>query len=172
MLKFKTKTFHTTPDATHANVRDFTIRLIKALYEEIYDVVYSEVYTYYDDDTEVSSETEYDIYYCHLCTRGMKREDHGIVTRHGIINSISPWNEHAWDCLKQPPILPNVPLHHDGRSGRFKHDYFFEVEVVDEDGDRIGSHIFVLNSARLTKELDLLEKMKDTSNPIPKQFTI
>ena len=172
MLKFDTKTFHTTPDATHKNIRDFTVRLIKALYEEVEGIVYSEVFSYYEDDAEVSYDTEFDIYNCFICVRGMKREDYGIITRHGIVNSIHPYNDHARDCLKKKPILPNVPLYPDGRGGKFKNDYFFEIEIVDEDGDRIGGHVFVLNSKRLTKELELLEKMKDTSNPIPKQFTI
>lgn len=170
-MKFKTKTFKTTPDATHANIRDFTLLLIKVLYEEVEGVMSAELFDFYDG-CETSESTQYMVYNNFLCVGNMKREDHGVVTRHGIVNSIHPWNDHAWACLKRQPILPNVPLFRDGRNGKFKNDYFFELTILDEDGELVGRNIFVLNSQRLTKLLTLYEKMKDETEPIPKQFTI
>lgn len=172
MIKFDTKTFKTNDQATHENISSFLLLLIKTLYEEVSGIMAAEIFDLIDDDCEYAESTEFDVYSRYFCVRDMKREDNGVITRHGIVNSIHPFNTHAYNCMKQPPIIPNVPLHKDGRSGRYTNDYFFELEVVDEDEERIGSYLFVLNSARLSKLLKLYAQMQDPTSPIPKKITI
>jgi hypothetical protein len=168
MIKFETKTFHTSDGATHDSVRRDIVTILKSVYADVVSAASQEVIAYFEANG-VGDTEPYDLYFNYRCVSGMKREDAGIITQHGIINSLHPYNNHP----HQPHdmVVPCVPLFMDGRRG-FANDFYFETEVSDADGERLGSWWWVLNSKRARKLHDLYEKLDDPLAKIPKRFTV
>jgi hypothetical protein len=176
MLKFKTHTFNVpaswTREQLQRNIRSGLVYLAVEVKGYAYREAYDFVTSHYEVDEAVD---DYALYDSCKCTRGMKREDRGIVTRHGIINSLHCYNDRARDRVHHgEPVLPGVELYHDTRGGKFAHDYYFKTTCPAPDGEDydLAELLWVLNSRRVTKMLEYYNDLNMSSCPMPKKLVI
>lgn len=133
-------------------------RAIREIYREVegaaadeYAEWYEAVYPYVD---------AYEFYAEHRIHRGQPRECTGLVTPHGVVNTISPANEHAWRVRDGETVLPGIELWHDGTCRAYRHDFFLDVIVLDG-GVEVDRVHLVLRSPELTGLVEALRGSRD-----------
>lgn len=98
---------------------------------------------------------DYEFYLMHRIYGGTPRKETGIATRHGVVNTIHPDNEHAAAVRRGPTVLPDIELWRDGSCRAYRDDYFFDVVAYDGT-EEVGRVHCVLQSPSLTACCELL----------------
>jgi hypothetical protein len=172
-----TKSWRVPEDWTHEDVAAFAVKAAQKLYEEVEATMSEALFPWYEDG-DISEANERAAYRAFAMVPGYRREDTGVVTDHGVINTISPDNLHVLDCVShQDPVIPGVPIYEDSlashkRLMRYADDYYFEIDVLGEYDEVVFSHRCVIKSPRFSKIVRLYTSMRDHTVRVPQVITL
>ena len=159
-------------DMSHAHTHEEARETIHKILQDIYnttqshmnDIILSQVDDCGGDVVDALSS----LYWEYRDQRSVKREKSGVVVDHGIVNAISDGNVRAHNVVRNGDyVAGDIGLVADGRGGRYANDFYFETCVVDEMSNIPFTSVWVLNSKRVKKLVNLYEKLADDTTRIP-----